>query len=210
MIASAEGIAAGSLAAARMNDEIALLNSSATTVYDCSVDALNQLHAMLSPAERSVISDKLEAHWEIWRQVNDEAEAGDHGKGSRLNDLDIELGLSTDQVERISVALKAAFAAPSTFEVKKADAQVKAFADAFEKPVFDAKSVTPELVAHLAAEGIELDKLRSSYPYDTWVRGLEVTASELYGGEVLSEGLRKLGARVVTTVKATGRSQTTS
>ena len=153
MITSAEGITAGSLAANKMDEEIALLNASASTVYDCSVDALNQLHAMLSPAERSVISDKLEAHWEIWRQVNDEAEAGDHGKGSRLNDLDIELGLSTDQVDRISAALKVAFAAPSTWEVKKADAQVKAFADAFEKPEFDAKSVTPDASGRFTAHG---------------------------------------------------------
>lgn len=67
-----------------------------------------------------------------------------------------------------------------------------------------AKAVTPELVAHLAAEGIELGKLRDTYPYDTWVRGLEVTASELYGGEVLSDALRKLGARVVITVRDSG------
>ena len=65
-------------------------------------------------------------------------------------------------------------------------------------------AVTPELEAHLAAEGIELTKLRDSYPYATWVRGLEITASELYEGEVLSDALRKLGVRVVTTIKASG------
>ena len=67
-----------------------------------------------------------------------------------------------------------------------------------------ARAVTPELEAHLAAEGIDLRKLDASYPYDTWVRGLEVTASELYGGEVLSDSLRKLGARVVVTIREAG------
>ena len=67
-----------------------------------------------------------------------------------------------------------------------------------------AGSVTPQLEAHLSAEGIELKNLKPSYPYVTWVRGLELTASELYGGEVLADGLRKLGARVVRTVMDSG------
>lgn len=72
----------------------------------------------------------------------------------------------------------------------------------FEKGL--AGSVSPELEAHLAAEGIELKSLKPTYPYGTWVRGLEITASELYGGEVLADGLRKLGARVVRTVMDSG------
>src|SRR3954469_21895356 len=67
-----------------------------------------------------------------------------------------------------------------------------------------AGSVTPELEAHLAAVGIELGKLKASYPYDDWVRGLEITAGELFGGEVLSDGLRKLGSLVVATLKDAG------
>jgi uncharacterized protein (TIGR02265 family) len=78
----------------------------------------------------------------------------------------------------------------------------KIVAGLFEKGL--AGAVTPELEARLAAEGIELGKLRDSYPYDTWVRGLETTASELYSGEVLSDALRKLGARVVKTLKDSG------
>lgn len=67
-----------------------------------------------------------------------------------------------------------------------------------------AGSVTPELEAHLAAEGIELRNLKATYPYAAWVRGLEVTAAELYSGEVLSDALRKLGARVIRTLKDQG------
>jgi uncharacterized protein (TIGR02265 family) len=72
----------------------------------------------------------------------------------------------------------------------------------FEKGLTGA--VTPELRAHLEAEGIALQKLAPSYPHATWIRGLEITASELYAGEVLSDGLRKLGARVVRNLKASG------
>ncbi|MBS1152514.1 MAG: hypothetical protein H6Q89_4212 [Myxococcaceae bacterium] len=78
----------------------------------------------------------------------------------------------------------------------------KLVAGLFEKGL--AGAVTPELEAHLASEGIELRNLKQSYPYAAWVRGLEVTASELYGGEVLSDALRKLGARVVYTLREQG------
>ena len=67
-----------------------------------------------------------------------------------------------------------------------------------------AGSVTPELEARLAAEGIDLKNLKLAYPCPVWVRGLEVTASELYAGEVLSDALHKLGARVVKTLKEKG------
>ena len=66
------------------------------------------------------------------------------------------------------------------------------------------RSVTPELKAHLAALGIDLERLEAHYPHETWVRGLEVTAAELYQGEVLSEALRKLGVRVVKALQDSG------
>ena len=72
----------------------------------------------------------------------------------------------------------------------------------FEKGL--AGAVTPELEAHLVAEGIDLRNLKERYPYEAWVRGLEVTAAELYGGEVLSDALRKLGARVVLSLRDQG------
>lgn len=78
----------------------------------------------------------------------------------------------------------------------------KLIAGLFEKGL--AGSVTSELEARLAAEGIELRNLKPAYPYDAWVRGLELTASELYSGEVLSDALRKLGARVIKTLKDQG------
>ena len=64
--------------------------------------------------------------------------------------------------------------------------------------------VTADLAARLAAEGIDLTHLSAKYPYEIWVRGLEITASELFGGEVLSDALRKLGSRVVKTLQASG------
>ncbi len=72
----------------------------------------------------------------------------------------------------------------------------------FEKGL--AGSVTPQLEAHLAVVGIDLRNLEQTYPYEVWVRGLEVTASELYGGQVLSDGLRRLGAQVVRTLTDQG------
>jgi len=72
----------------------------------------------------------------------------------------------------------------------------------FEKGL--AGQVTPQLEARLASEGIELNNFKATYPYAAWVRGLEITAAELYSGEVLSDALRKLGSRVVRTLKDQG------
>lgn len=72
----------------------------------------------------------------------------------------------------------------------------------FEKGL--SQGLTPEFEAHLASAGIDLRHLAQSYPYETWVRGLEITASELYSGEVLGDALRKLGGRVVKTLRDSG------
>jgi uncharacterized protein (TIGR02265 family) len=82
------------------------------------------------------------------------------------------------------------------------DISGRLIAGLFEKGL--AGSVTPELEARLVTEGIDLHDLKPTYPYEAWVRGLEITASELYSGEVLSDGLRKLGARVVKTLREQG------
>lgn len=153
VLASADGVEAGAISSAKLDEAIAELNATSNAVYECSIDALNQLHALLSPQEREVLADKLQAHWEVWREVNEEAIAGNKEKGGRLADLAEELDLTADQVDHISAALSTEFARSEKWEAKKAAASVQAFALAFVLKSFDARTVTPDASGQFTAQG---------------------------------------------------------
>ena len=114
---------------------------------------MNRLHALLTPAEREVVVDKVQAHWEIWRDVNDEPEAGGKTQGSRLADLSDELNLSTNQVDQLSAALTLAFAPMKELALEPPQTHVLAFAAAFVFDAFDARKVLTDANETLAAHG---------------------------------------------------------
>ncbi|HTP29323.1 MAG TPA: hypothetical protein VMK12_27125 [Anaeromyxobacteraceae bacterium] len=159
----ADGIAVGAIDVAKVDALIERLDGTAATVHDCSVNALNQLHAILSPAERSELAEKVKAHWQVWRHVNHEARAGGRERGGRLAELARELDLTPTQVDKISADLQASPARPSgKFDPGEAEAHVQAFAAAFAADSFDAGSVTPANV-HLALHGAR----RMAHFYET-------------------------------------------
>jgi Spy/CpxP family protein refolding chaperone len=150
----AEGVAAGTVDKAKVDAAIAKLTATADAVHAASLDTLNKLHAILSPAERAALVDKVEAHWEVWRQVNHEAEPGGRERGGRLAKLTEDVSLTPDQVTKISAALKTALAGhPVKLDPQKGEAHVHAFATAFAGDSFDAKSVTSNANGHLASRG---------------------------------------------------------
>jgi Spy/CpxP family protein refolding chaperone len=151
----ASGVAAGQIDETQTDATIARLGPAAAAVHDCSASALNQLHAILSPTERAVLVEKVRAHYEVWRQVNHEAEAGGVEKGGRLADLAEELNLTPEQVAQISTALHLKFAGPrsSVFEPKQAEAHLQAFETAFASETFDAKMIKANANAHIATHG---------------------------------------------------------
>jgi Spy/CpxP family protein refolding chaperone len=164
LMTCSDGVSAGAIDAAKIDTNIRLLDGVATAAHNCSFDALNQLHLILSPSERAALVDKVQAHWEIWRQVNEEAEAGGRGKGSWLADLNQELDLSADQIERMSAALRTALGGlHGRFDVQKAEAHLQAFDLAFVGDSFDAKSVTANANGHLATRG----SMRMAMFYET-------------------------------------------
>lgn len=148
----ADGVAAGSVDAAKVDTAIGKLGTVANDVHPCSVKALDGLHEVLSKEERQALVYKVEAHWEVWRRVNHEEEAGGRDQGGRLADLAKELSLTPDQVTKLSAELGAQ-KAPSQFDPKTAEAHMQAFADAFTADSFDAKSITVDANARLAAHG---------------------------------------------------------
>ncbi len=154
LLTLADGVATGAIATDEVNATIAQRDIVAAALHDCSVDTLNQLHAVLSPMERTALVDKVQAHWETWRQVNHEAAAGGREPGGRLAELTRELSLTPDQVEKISEALHAARTGRAgTFDPAKAEAHVQSFAAAFVGESFDARSVATNANAHLATHG---------------------------------------------------------
>jgi Spy/CpxP family protein refolding chaperone len=160
----ADGIAAGQIDEAKVNASIAQLETAATGAHDCSVLALNSLHALLSPAERSALVDKVEAHWQVWRETNHEAQPGGTEKGGRLKDLTDELSLSPEQVEKISAALHAAHEGhPVNFDPARAQEHIQAFITAFAADTFDAKTVTVNANALVATHGAR----RMAFFYET-------------------------------------------
>jgi Spy/CpxP family protein refolding chaperone len=164
LLTLADGIAAGTVDTAKVDAAIAKLTTAAEAVHAGSFDTLNKLHAVLSPPERAALADKVEAHWEVWRQVNHEAEPGGREPGGRLARLTEEVSLTPDQVTKISAALhKAPAAHPATFDPQKAEAHVHAFSSAFAGDSFDAKTITSNANGHLASRGA----MRMAHFYET-------------------------------------------
>jgi Spy/CpxP family protein refolding chaperone len=152
--ALADGIAAGKIDKAKVDQTIAHLDTAAAAVHECSAAGLNQLHAILSSSERWELVEKVQAHWDVWRQVDHEAAAGGRGPGGWIAELENELTLTPGQVERISKAVAKALAAGSAkFDRKKVEANVQALAAAFVQDSFDAKSLPANANARLATRG---------------------------------------------------------
>jgi hypothetical protein len=155
LLTLADGIAAGKVVrSGAVDDSILQLTTAANAQSDCKPDALNQLHATLSPAEREALVDKVEAHWEIWQKVNDdEAEARGHEQSGRLAELTNDVGLTPAQAEAVSTMLESARAGtPNHFDRANAQARLRTFVAKFPLEVFDAKSVVTKgddvLVTH--------------------------------------------------------------
>jgi hypothetical protein len=153
LLTLADGVAAGAVDAAKIDATVARLDS-ASSVHECGIDALNQLHALLSPAERVALVDKVNAHWEVWHQANHDVEARAHEFQGQVGHLTRELSLTPEQVEKVSTALHTALAGlASKYDPTKAEAHRQAFAQAFVAENFDAKSITPVGHTHLSRHG---------------------------------------------------------
>jgi Spy/CpxP family protein refolding chaperone len=153
----ADGIAAGNFDAAKVEAAVAQVESAAAAVHVASTDALNQLHAALTPVERAALIDKVQAHWQVWQQANAEEQAAAGQKQGHLAHLAEELGLTADQVEKIRTSLHAASGdSPHRLASKEFDAEMNAFASAFTADTFDAKSLATGQTAsaHLASAGV--------------------------------------------------------
>jgi Spy/CpxP family protein refolding chaperone len=150
----ADGVAAGAVDLAKVDGLIGQLDLAAAAVRGCSVNALNQLHALLTPVERAELVEKVQAHYEVWRQVNHEDDATGRGPGGRLTRLATELALTPDQVERITASLHTALGGHGArFDPAREEARMQEFSQAFAMASYDARSSVPSSSAGIAAHG---------------------------------------------------------
>jgi Spy/CpxP family protein refolding chaperone len=148
-----EGVAAGKIDDGKLDAAIKKQEAASAGVHAATIDALNKLHDALSPAERAALVDKVKAHVEVWKKVQEE-EHGSKEKESHLDRLKEELSLTPDQVDKISAALKKD--APPKPDTAKLDAHIKAFETAFVADKFDAKSLNStanDANAHVSKHG---------------------------------------------------------
>jgi Spy/CpxP family protein refolding chaperone len=144
----ADGLAGGTLDPVKVDAALAQLTSVAAMVHDASTDALNQLHAVLTPPQRAALVDKLEAHWSVWLRAN--IDENDH-----LTQLTADLDLTPAQVDKIRVSQAEAMKSVAPFNPQEVAAHIRAFGDAFRGQTFDAKAPTAggAATAHMVGWG---------------------------------------------------------
>jgi len=135
----ADGVAAGSIDKAKVDAAVAKEDAAAAGVHAATESALDQLHEALSPAERAALVDKVQAHAEVWKKNTHDEEYGSKDKEGHLGALTEGLGLTPDQADKISAALKKD--APAKPDAAALDAHLKAFEEAFVADKFDAKTL---------------------------------------------------------------------
>jgi Spy/CpxP family protein refolding chaperone len=152
----ADGVAAGAVDPAKANADLAAVAKASGTVRTASAELITELHKVLIPAERAALVDKVQAHWEVWRQANESAksDAGSH-EGGRLERLTKQLDLKPDQVAKIEAAIKPSEAPIEPKMKADIDARLTAFSASFASEKFDPKTLAawePD-DPHLASAG---------------------------------------------------------
>jgi Spy/CpxP family protein refolding chaperone len=154
-----DGVAAGKIDDTKVTSAITQIDTASTASESASADALNQLHATLTPPERAALMQKLDAHWSVWKKANADGPPPAAGKpaNDRFTALTHDLDLSQDQSDKIraSVTANSASDKDPKFNPGDVDANMKALSTAFQRDTFDAKTLNgaPLGDAHLASRG---------------------------------------------------------
>jgi Spy/CpxP family protein refolding chaperone len=151
----ADQLAAGNIDPAKVDAAVARVTATAAAVHDASTDALNDLHAALTPSERAALVDKVESHWAVWQKANAEETRPATKDGGYIAILTTDLGLTPDQADKIRAGLGEGTKAVPRFDPQEIATHLRAFGDAFRSEKFDAKLLTTAsgANAHMAGWG---------------------------------------------------------
>jgi Spy/CpxP family protein refolding chaperone len=139
----ADGVASGKIDEAKVKSAIEALKAASAGGHDATVKSLNELHAQLTPEQRAALVDKVDAHWEAWKNSNNQDEAaGDETHPAHLDRVAKDLELTPDQVTKIRATFGEGLKKPPLkFDESQVDTHIQEFATAFNSDKFDAKSL---------------------------------------------------------------------
>lgn len=151
----ADGLTASSFDAAKVDAAVAQATTAAAALQDATADALNALHALLTPPQRAALVDKVEAHWAVWQKANAEEAGPTPPEDGHLATLATDLELTGDQVQRISEGLGERMKGVSPLDPPEIAAHLRAFGDAFLGETYDARALTAAngVNAHMVGRG---------------------------------------------------------
>jgi Spy/CpxP family protein refolding chaperone len=139
----ADGIAAGTIDKAKVDAAVGKAAKAAEAVPGATHDLLGKLHAALKPEQRAALVDKVDAHWAAWKDANANEHAGEGAKADhRMTHLAKEIGLTSDQVDKLKASLDAA-KEKKPFDAAAIETYQKAFDAGFVEEKFDAKKLPP-------------------------------------------------------------------
>jgi len=155
VVALADGLDVGTIDIARVDADVAQVAAAASALAGASADALNDLHAILTPIERLALVEKVESHWVVWQQANSERGGSPNPEPDHVESVATDLGLTPDQVGRIRGGLGEEIKPAFRFSVQEVKTNIRAFGDAFESERFDARSLpgASEANDHVAGWG---------------------------------------------------------
>jgi len=151
----ADGVAGANFDETSIDSSIAQVAAAAATAHDASADTLNQLHALLTPAQRDALVDKVESHWTVWQRENGEENNPQDPERRRLAMLVADLGLTQNQVDTIQTKLDDRMKTVPRFDPQEVTAYLREFGASFRGENFDAKTLTAGngANAHIAGWG---------------------------------------------------------
>jgi Spy/CpxP family protein refolding chaperone len=144
LLALADGLASGTIDKAKVDAAVAKAGAASSAVQAATPDLLVRLHDALRPEQRPALVDKVDAHWAAWRDANGggAGDAGAETKGDRrFRRLAKDLGLSSDQVDKLRAALDTGKDSEKPFDPAAAETYLKAFDTAFVADKLDAKAL---------------------------------------------------------------------
>jgi Spy/CpxP family protein refolding chaperone len=151
VMALADGLRSSQFDGGKVDGALARVTATAAQVDAASADALNELHAVLTPPQRAALVDKVEAHWAVWRSVNlEDAGRGDRRgdrRGVLLSALETDLALTPDQTARIDGALDDDMRRVPPLDRERVTTHLRTFAAAFAADRFDARAMSTERAA---------------------------------------------------------------
>lgn len=139
-----EGVMAGAVDRAKADAAIDKLVAAVETLHAQTLDAINQLHATLTPAQRASLVDKLHARAAKWHESHGDDEHGEHGDHkqtpSHVAGFGRDLGLTDDQKEKIRSNLHDTMKDGPPHDHRDMQEHLDSFSAAFKTDTFDAKT----------------------------------------------------------------------